>query len=67
MVQGHVDTVTECLGGTELDGSWRYRFRLPERAELLVQKGSICINGVSLTIAAVGRSAFRCGHHPLHP
>ena len=58
MVQGHVDTVTECLSVVELDGSWSYTFRLPKPAELLVQKGSICINGVSLTIAQLDDERF---------
>lgn len=58
MVQGHVDTVTECLRVVELDGSWSYTFRLPQPAELLVHKGSICINGVSLTIAELEEAHF---------
>ena len=58
MVQGHVDTVTECLSVMELDGSWTYSFRLPQPAELLVHKGSICINGVSLTIAQLDDERF---------
>lgn len=51
IVQGHVDTVGECIAVSEADGSWYYRFRYalqPDR--LLVDKGSICINGVSLTV-----------------
>ncbi len=51
MVQGHVDTVTECLSVEDVGGSWRYTFRVPEQKHLLVHKGSICLNGVSLTIA----------------
>ena len=58
MVQGHVDTVTECLSVEEVDGSWTYTFRLPQPAELLVHKGSICINGVSLTIAQLDEDRF---------
>jgi riboflavin synthase len=58
MVQGHVDTVTECLNVEEVDGSWTYTFRLPQPAELLVHKGSICINGVSLTIAQLDEDRF---------
>ena len=49
-VQGHVDTTTECTGIDQLDGSWYFDFRLPkEFAHLVVSKGSICINGTSLT------------------
>jgi len=51
MVQGHVDTTGECISVEDVDGSWNYRFTYeahPER--ILVDKGSICINGVSLTV-----------------
>ncbi|MFK8056778.1 MAG: riboflavin synthase [Saprospiraceae bacterium] len=51
MVQGHVDTTAECISVEDVDGSWNYRFKYevhPER--ILVDKGSICINGVSLTV-----------------
>jgi riboflavin synthase len=53
MVQGHVDTVTACVRVEELAGSWTFTFRTPRPLELLVHKGSVCINGVSLTIAAL--------------
>lgn len=58
MVQGHVDTVTECLVVEDRDGSWTCTFRLPEEAHLIVHKGSICLNGVSLTIAALHADRF---------
>jgi riboflavin synthase len=58
MVQGHVDTVIECLDVKEEDGSWRYTLRMPEKQELLVAKGSICLNGVSLTIADLRPDRF---------
>jgi riboflavin synthase len=58
MVQGHVDAVTECLRVEDLNGSWRYTFRIPEQKQLLVHKGSICLNGVSLTIAELSDSEF---------
>jgi riboflavin synthase len=58
MVQGHVDTVTECLSVEDVGGSWRYTFRVPEQKHLLVQKGSICLNGVSLTIAELEAGHF---------
>lgn len=51
MVQGHVDATTECIGRDERDGSWWFKFKLPAEKQLLVQKGSICLNGVSLTLA----------------
>lgn len=55
IVQGHVDTVGTCTGKEERDGSWLFHFSFPEAfASLIVEKGSIAINGVSLT-------AFNCG------
>ena len=45
------DTVTACLSVEDRDGSWCFTFALPEQKHLLVEKGSICLNGVSLTIA----------------
>jgi riboflavin synthase len=58
LVQGHVDTMTVCLGAHERDGSWWFTFALPETKELLVPKGSICLNGVSLTIASLEAETF---------
>lgn len=58
MVQGHVDTTTTCLAVEERDGSWWYTFALPEQKHLLVAKGSICLNGVSLTIAELTGTTF---------
>ena len=58
MVQGHVDTTTTCTGIRDLNGSWGFTFRMPPQKELLVEKGSICINGVSLTIASLDDAAF---------
>ena len=51
MVQGHVDSVAECVGVLETGGSWRFTFRYaPTPEHLLVDKGSVCLNGVSLTV-----------------
>lgn len=51
MVQGHVDTTGTCLKVEEMDGSWVFTFRYtPTPDRVLVSKGSICINGVSLTV-----------------
>lgn len=58
MVQGHVDTVTACTLVDERDGSWWFTFALPGRKHLLVSKGSICLNGVSLTIAELTDASF---------
>jgi riboflavin synthase len=51
IVQGHVDAVATCVSVEDLSGSWRYTFRYqPTPEHLLVDKGSVCINGVSLTV-----------------
>ncbi len=51
IVQGHVDATGECIEVQEVDGSWYYKFRYaPSPEHLLVDKGSVCINGVSLTV-----------------
>jgi len=50
IVQGHVDQTGVCIGLTEQDGSWLYTFRyVPSRQNIVVEKGSICVNGTSLT------------------
>lgn len=59
LVQGHVDRVVECIGVKDEGGSWSFGFRLPEEKHLLVEKGSICLNGVSLTVAGLDERAFR--------
>lgn len=54
-VQGHVDATATCIDKQTLEGSWLYRFRFPRQyAPLVIEKGSICINGVSLTVFNVG-------------
>ena len=58
MVQGHVDTVTRCINIEDRDGSWWFTFELPTEKHLLVEKGSICLNGTSLTIAALAHTSF---------
>lgn len=50
IVQGHVDQTGECLSVEDQNGSWLYTFRYkPSVNNLVVEKGSICINGISLT------------------
>ena len=50
-VQGHVDTTGICTKVSSADGSWYFSFQYDLKPEwLLVDKGSICINGVSLTV-----------------
>lgn len=56
IVQGHVDQTARCIEVKETEGSWYYRFEyatskeMARRGYLAVDKGSICINGVSLTV-----------------
>ena len=49
IVQGHVDTVGKCISVENLDGSWKYTFTY-DTNQPTVQKGSITVNGVSLTV-----------------
>lgn len=56
IVQGHVDATAECTHRQELEGSWLYKFCFPKQfAPLVIEKGSVCINGVSLTAFNVGK------------
>ena len=49
-VQGHVDAVATCVSKETLEGSWLFRFAFPPQfAALVIEKGSVCLNGVSLT------------------
>lgn len=59
IVQGHVDQTTRCIEKKELDGSWLFRFELPDAHKaLIVPQGSICINGISLTVSHLDASSF---------
>jgi riboflavin synthase len=50
LVQGHVDAIGTCIDYKEADGSWLYTFLFDKKfASLVIEKGSICINGTSLT------------------
>ncbi|MCX2473980.1 riboflavin synthase [Pedobacter sp. MC2016-05] len=51
IVQGHVDQTAVCVKREELDGSWEYRFKYDASAgNVTVEKGSACVNGISLTV-----------------
>lgn len=51
IVQGHVDQTAICIKREELDGSWEYRFKYDALSgNVTVEKGSACINGISLTV-----------------
>lgn len=59
IVQGHVDATAECINKKDRNGSWEFRFRFPaEFATLVIEKGSISLNGISLTIFGVTRDEF---------
>jgi riboflavin synthase len=51
LVQGHVDQTAVCTNIEEADGSWYYTFKYnPAKGNITVEKGSISVNGVSLTV-----------------
>jgi riboflavin synthase len=59
IVQGHVDQTATLIKVDEVDGSWNFyfKFNAPEHA-LVVAKGSITVNGVSLTVVDAGQTHF---------
>ncbi len=59
IVQGHVDATATCIDYQELAGSWEYRFEFPDGfAHLVIEKGSIAVNGTSLTCFKVDKNHF---------
>lgn len=64
IVQGHVDQKAECISLKEEDGSWRYTFRYETTKEMMrkgyvtVDKGSVTVNGVSLTVCEPTDNTF---------
>ncbi|WP_296618588.1 riboflavin synthase [Marivirga sp.] len=58
IVQGHVDAKGKCLDIKDEDGSWLFQFSYDSSENVLVEKGSICINGVSLTCFNVSDEKF---------
>jgi len=60
IVQGHVDQIGRVTAITPQDGSWLYDFEYePDGQNITVEKGSICINGTSLTVFNSGTNTFR--------
>ena len=65
IVQGHVDTTALCTGVEEADGSWYYSFKydfdreLAKKGYVTVEKGSVTVNGVSLTVCDSEADSFR--------
>ncbi len=58
-VQGHIDAVARCVSIRQEGGSLRIKFEYPEQHQaLLIHKGSVCINGVSLTVTDVTLNQF---------
>jgi len=59
IVQGHVDQIGKCIGIKELEGSWFFTFEYDEmQKNITIEKGSITINGVSLTVVNSNRNSF---------
>lgn len=64
IVQGHVDTKALCTEVLECDGSWRYTFEyefdkeMARQGYMTVEKGSVCVNGVSLTVCDARDNRF---------
>lgn len=65
IVQGHVDCTAECVELEEVEGSTYFKFRYSADPELVrkgyvtVEKGSVCVNGVSLTVCDSEADSFR--------
>lgn len=58
-VQGHVDAVGRCIARDDQNGSWKYRFSYPRSfAPLLIEKGSIALEGISLTVFEISEQEF---------
>jgi riboflavin synthase len=59
MVQGHVDTVGKIVSIEDQNGSWLFRIEHPDSPDFItVEKGSICVNGISLTVVNSENGAF---------
>ncbi len=59
IVQGHVDQTAVCTDLKTLDGSWEYTFEYDATVgNVTVEKGSICVNGISLTVVNSGANYF---------
>ncbi|MEN9339549.1 MAG: hypothetical protein RIQ62_861 [Bacteroidota bacterium] len=59
IVQGHVDTKATCIARINQGGNWNYTFSINEEfSNLIVEKGSIAVNGVSLTCFNLTNTSF---------
>jgi len=61
MVQGHIDLTARCTEVLEMEGSWYFKFEYEPRSEehLTVEKGSVSVNGVSLTVVNSQAKSFQ--------
>lgn len=65
IVQGHVDQTAICTNVEEVDGSWYYTFEyaydkiMAQQGYMTVEKGSVCVNGVSLTVCNSKENSFQ--------
>ena len=60
IVQGHVDQTARLIKLDDAHGSWNYTFEFKEKPKhVLIDKGSICVNGVSLTISDLSGDSFQ--------
>jgi len=58
MIQGHVDQVGKCIDIIEKDGSWVFVINYSKSNNITVEKGSIAINGISLTVVGSNSNSF---------
>jgi len=58
IVQGHVDQKAKCTKVVEENGSWVFSFKYKNSDNITVEKGSVCVNGVSLTVVNSGDNDF---------
>ena len=58
MVQGHVDQIAKCIEVKEEKGSYLYTFNHKESDNMTVEKGSVCVNGISLTVVNSKDTSF---------
>lgn len=59
MIQGHVDQIGTCVDFTMKDGSWEYVIQYEKSENITVEKGSIAVNGVSLTVIDSKTNSFK--------
>ncbi|WP_397364081.1 riboflavin synthase [Olleya sp. R77988] len=59
IVQGHVDQTATCIDANETNGSWLYTFEYdPKLNNITIEKGSVTVNGVSLTVVNSAKNSF---------